>query len=169
MTHADYGFSTTICFTYLASYCRFSSILCADGCTAAASWQHWTRACTYLPDNHSSVASLSRGCMVVPTALSLSWLRMAVGLAARARPGCGYWLAGLLLRVGVFGRRRLGTPPAAVPLPCLPTVGSSAFLPGCTLSCPPFCSGAPNLMGYPGCLPLMLPSFLGCCLFLITH
>ena len=45
-------------------------------------------------------------------------------------------------------------------LPGLPTVdGSSAFLPGCTLSCPPSCSGAQNLMGCPGLMPLMLPSF----------
>ena len=68
------------------------------------------------------LASLYRGCMMVPTPLSLSWVRMAVGpggevgLAARARPGYCNWLAGLLL-VGVFGRRRpAGTPPVAVPL-----------------------------------------------------
>ena len=39
---------------------------------------------------------------------------MSVGLAARARPGCCNWLAGLLI-VGVFGRRRPGIPPVAVP------------------------------------------------------
>ena len=43
--------------------------------------------------------------------------------------------------------QRPGTPSAvAVPLPCLPSIGSiSAFLCGCTLSYPPPCSGAQTL------------------------
>ena len=58
-------------------------------------------------DRRGRLASLSRGCMVVPTPLSLSWLRMAVGLATGQ--------AWLLLQLA--GRADApGTPPVVVPL-----------------------------------------------------
>ena len=85
-----------------------------------------------------------------------------------------YWLAGLLV-VGVFGRRgvlahlqwlcpcRLDCPPLAAAPFCLADAHYAVHLPSC--------SGAPNLMmGYPDWMPLMLPSSLGCCCFvLLTH